>query len=421
MLEAPSSWPYGFEVAGRVVAVGAGGDRFSVGDAVVAGPVEGGLGSHVLARASHVAARPAALPAEGGAALPIAYLTASCALHELGRIGRGDRVLIHAAAGGVGLAAVNLAARAGAEVYATASRGKWDVLRSRGVAAVADSRSPDFATAIRAAAGARGVDLVLNSLSGEMIPRSLELLVEGGRFVEIGKVGTWAPERVAAIRPDVAYTILDLREVDRERPGLLPRLLGELLAAVADGSLPPLPVRSFPGDRVADAFRFMAQARHVGKIVIDLACLGPGLHEPAASADDAAIPGAAVSSWCERLRELPGEERRAAIVGLVRDEVARTLGLDDPSEVKTGVEFCRFGFDSLMGVELKTRLERRTGRLFASTLIFDFPTIERIADHLAATLDVAAGEWTGPPPPGPALAPGDAEAMLLSELDELGL
>ncbi len=178
-------------------------------------------------------------------------------------------MLIHAAAGGVGLAAVHLARRTGAEIFATAgSPEKRAFLRELGVPHVLDSRSLAFADQILALTGGGGVQVVLNSLAGEFVAASLSVLGSGGRFLELGKRDGMSAERVAASRPDVKYYRYDLGALAQADETLLRPMLRELIRAWEDGSLPLLPVRGFALERAADAFRFMAQARHIGKLVL---------------------------------------------------------------------------------------------------------------------------------------------------------
>ena len=184
---------------------------------------------------------------------------------------RGDRVLIHAATGGVGLAAVQLAQRAGAEVYATAGNAEKRALLARlGVEHVFDSRTLDFADQVKERTGGRGVDIVLNSLAGDFIERSVSVLARGGRFVEIGVTGIWTSDEMAVRRPDIEYFAVYLGDVEHR---VVQEMLQAIVGDVAAGRLQPLPTRVYPLEQAADAFRFMAQARHIGKIV--LTC-GPG-------------------------------------------------------------------------------------------------------------------------------------------------
>jgi myxalamid-type polyketide synthase MxaB len=181
----------------------------------------------------------------------------------------GDRVLIHAAAGGVGLAAIKLAQQAGAEIFATAgSDEKRAFLKSLGVQHVFDSRSLDFSGAIMQRTKGQGVDLVLNSLADEFCAKSLSTLAKNGRFLEIGKRGILSPDTVKEGRPDVSYFIVDWSETNKKDPALMRSLLEKLMTSIEDSALAPLPYRVFPLENAANAFRFMAQARHIGKIVV---------------------------------------------------------------------------------------------------------------------------------------------------------
>ncbi|MEP7049212.1 MAG: type I polyketide synthase, partial [Pseudomonadota bacterium] len=271
----------GAECAGVVSDVGAGVSAFAPGDRVF-GFAPGSLASEVTVPAHFMTRLPAGLSLEDAAALPAAFLTALYGLQELAQIQPGSSVLIHAGAGGVGQAAIQIARRRGCRVFATAgSPAKRDLLRTLGAEAVFDSRSLAFADDVLAATQGKGVDTLLNSLSGEFIPAGLRALASRGWFLELGKRDVWTPEQVASARPDVRYRVYDLgSELDADAT-LAPRLLAELCAALADGSLRPLPVRSFGFAQVSEAFRSMAQAAHVGKLVLR-APLTPSQAKPAA-------------------------------------------------------------------------------------------------------------------------------------------
>jgi len=258
----------GNECVGEVVTVGAGVQDLALGDRVMA-VADGAFATTVVTDARLAVRVPAGLETEAAATVPIAFLTARYALREIAALAPGQRVLIHAAAGGVGLAAVQIARRAGAEIFATAgSPDKRALLASLGVAHVLDSRSLDFADEVLARTRGEGVDVVLNSLAGEFIPRSLAVLRRGGCFVEIGRRGIWAAADVAAVRPDVRYHVLYLGDSFTREPARIQSMLTGIAAELEAGSLTPLPHRVYPAARAVDAFRFMAQARHVGKIVV---------------------------------------------------------------------------------------------------------------------------------------------------------
>ena len=203
------------------------------------------------------------------ATIPVAFLTAVYSLHQLGSIKAGQKVLIHAAAGGVGLAAVQLAQQAGAEIFATASPGKHDYLRSLGIKHVFHSRTLAFADEILRVTDGRGVDLVLNSLtSGDYIPKSLSMLCPGGRFLEMSKRGIWTPAQVAQLRPDVAYEIVAMERTLVEEPAVIGGMLRDVVALMNAGELRPLRLTVFALTEAPAAFRYMQQARHIGKIVL---------------------------------------------------------------------------------------------------------------------------------------------------------
>ncbi|MEL6494852.1 MAG: aminotransferase class I/II-fold pyridoxal phosphate-dependent enzyme [Cyanobacteria bacterium J06623_7] len=262
--------PFGGECAGVVVAVGAGVDTFKVGDEVIAAQAVGSLSSHVTVDAKFAIAKPPQLSYPEAATIPTTFLTAYYGLQYLAQIQPGDKVLIHAAAGGVGQAAVQIAQQVGAEIYATASPGKWDFLKAMGIKHVMNSRNLDFAAEIMQLTDGGGVDIVLNSLNGDFIPQSLSVLAPNGRFVEIGKVGIWDKQQIADLRTDVSYFPFDLLEVSNCDRHLIATMFAELREQFIAGSLKPLPHRVFPMQQAASAFRYMAQAKHIGKVVIEL-------------------------------------------------------------------------------------------------------------------------------------------------------
>ncbi|HEY7820499.1 MAG TPA: type I polyketide synthase, partial [Vicinamibacteria bacterium] len=264
--------PLGIECAGTVTRVGGQVTGIQPGDEVVAvAPFS--FGAFVRAPAALVVMKPRGIGFEAAATLPIAFLTAQYALHHVGRIAPGETVLIHSATGGVGLAAIQLAQRAGARVFATAgTEEKRGILRSLGVPLVMDSRTLDFADQVLEATSGRGVDLVLNSLSGEAIYKGLSVLADYGRFLEIGKRDIYQNSRLGMrpFRKNVSFSAIDLDRGIRERPELFRRLFREVMAEVASGNLHPLPHRVFPITGAVSAFRHMAQAKHMGKVVLSM-------------------------------------------------------------------------------------------------------------------------------------------------------
>lgn len=258
---------FGLELGGRVVGVGDQVSDFKVGDEVV-GLFPGAMASHVVAPARYFAHKPASLTFEEAAANSFVVITAIRALEIAAHLKRGERVLIHAASGGVGQAAVQLAKWIGAEVFGTASPPKQDFVRANGVDHVMNSRTLDFADEIMRLTNGEGVDVVLNSLNEDFIPKSLAVLKPGGRFIEIGAIGVWTPEQVKAVRSDVLYERFDMLNEEIAGPGMMGRMLRDALARFERGELKPLPHKAFAGGEVIDAFRYMAQAKHIGKVMV---------------------------------------------------------------------------------------------------------------------------------------------------------
>ena len=260
--------PLGLECVGQIVAVGAGVSGLQIGDEVVAF-APGTFRIYVTVAADYVALKPEWLSFAEAATIPVTFMTAHFGLNHLAQMKAGDRVLIHAAAGGVGMAAVQLAQQAGAEVFATASSPeKWAALREMGVQHIMNSRTLDFADEVMALTNGQGVDIVLNSLSGEFVAHSLSALAQNGRFVEIGKIGVWDNTQMAQARPDVSFFAFDLGQEGLKDPALIGGMLRRLLAAFAQETLSPLPHQEFPIQETVSAFRTMAQAKHIGKIVV---------------------------------------------------------------------------------------------------------------------------------------------------------
>ena len=257
----------GLEMCGRVVEAAPDVEGLSVGDPVV-GMGFGGFTPETVTQACMVAPAPGGLAASALATVPVCFVTAELAF-ELADLEAGQRVLVHAGAGGVGLAAVQLARAAGAEVFATASTGKRAYLRSIGVDHVYDSRSTAFGDEILGVTGGDGVDVVLNSLTGEdFIQASLSCLASGGCFVELGKRGIWSSEEMSASRPDVAYSILDVDSLKRTDPAVPGASLSRVMARLSAAELAPLPHTVWPVAEIRSAMEVMRAARHIGKNVL---------------------------------------------------------------------------------------------------------------------------------------------------------
>lgn len=262
--------PLGVEMAGEVIETAGDAGGLAPGDRVF-GYAPGALAEEVIARVDMLKRTPEVISDRVAAGLTVIFGTALYGLDDLAGLRAGERVLIHAGTGGVGMAAIQIALARGAEVYATAgTEEKRALLRDMGVTRAMDSRSTDFESGIAEATDGKGVDVVLNALAGEFIPASVRCLSATGRFLELGKRDLMRPEDFAALRPDAAYHVYDLGQSAERDPALMSGLLDKLLNGLVDGSLHPVPTRSFGLDRSGEAMRFMAAAQHVGKIVIGM-------------------------------------------------------------------------------------------------------------------------------------------------------
>lgn len=261
--------PLGGECIGEITQLGEGVSGFSIGDRVMVPLAQSCMSSQTQVEHLLLCRVPRNLTINEAATIPVAYCTALYGLQELAQLQPGERVLIHAGAGGVGLAAIYVAWQKGAEVFASASERKRDFLRAIGVKHVVDSRSISFADDVRRLTDGEGVDVVLNSLAGEFIPASMALLRKNGRFIEIGKADIWTQDRVQAFRNDIQYAAFDLVMVTMQDPMMLANLMRQVVARVEAGEYSPLPFTVFKHSDAMEAFRYMAQGRHIGKILIN--------------------------------------------------------------------------------------------------------------------------------------------------------
>ncbi len=261
--------PIGGDFAGVVTQLGAGVTELEVGQRVY-GFMQGAFSSRFNVPAQLLAPIPDGVSAVEAATIPAAALTVRLAF-DWAQLKPGDRVLIHAASGGVGLAAIQMAQQCGATVFATASTFKRATLRRLGVEHVYDSRTTDFADQILADTDGAGVDVVLNSLTGEgFLEATVRATAQNGRFAEIAKRDIWTPEQMAQARPDIAYEIVALDTVTFQEPERIRSLLTEVSHGLANGEWTPLPAEIYPLAEARAAFRRMQQARHIGKIVVQI-------------------------------------------------------------------------------------------------------------------------------------------------------
>ena len=259
--------PLGYEGAGVVEAVAADVTDLAVGTPVF-GLLRAGFASHCVVDRRYVAPIPKRWSFTEAASVALVFLTAYYAFVDLAHLRAGERVLIHAATGGVGMAATQLARHFGAEVFGTGSTPKWPALRQLGFddAHISNSRTLEFEREFLAATEGRGVDVVLNALAREFVDASLRLLVPGGRFLEMGKTDVRDPQDVARDHTGVVYTSFDLVEAGPDR---IQDMLLALIPLFESGVLRPLPIQTWDLRRAPEAFRFVGQAKHIGKVVLD--------------------------------------------------------------------------------------------------------------------------------------------------------
>ncbi|MBW4636668.1 MAG: SDR family NAD(P)-dependent oxidoreductase [Gloeocapsa sp. UFS-A4-WI-NPMV-4B04] len=259
---------FGLECAGKIVALGEGVEGFAIGDEVIAFG-DACFSRFITTSALAVAPKPAHLSLEAAATIPVAFTTAYYALIKLGRLSQGDRVLIHAAAGGVGMAAVQIAQWVDAEIFATAGNSeKREFLHSKGIAHVMDSRSVAFADQVMQLTNGKGVDVVLNSLAGEFMTKSLDVLAPYGRFLEIGKRDILNNSQLGLRVFEKCLSFFAIN-VDRNLPNFND-LWREVVQHFQESNFSPLPHQVFPISSVAGAFAHMARAKHIGKIVVSV-------------------------------------------------------------------------------------------------------------------------------------------------------
>jgi len=265
-----ASLQMGSDCAGTVVAIGENVSAVEIGDEVMC-MTQGGFSAYALANAEAVMRKPPGLTWEQAAGIPVVFLTAYYGLHYLGRLSRGERVLVHCATGGLGLAALQVAKLAEAEVFATAgTEQKRAYLRSIGIQRVMDSRSLAFADELLEITKGDGVDVILNCLPGEAIKKGLEILRPYGRFIEVGKRDL-AENHDLGLLPflkGISFSAVEFGFMREVCPELLKRLCSEVQAYFDNGTFKPLPSRVYSLSEASKAFAHMAEGKHIGKIVL---------------------------------------------------------------------------------------------------------------------------------------------------------
>ncbi|MFN8607673.1 MAG: type I polyketide synthase [Vulcanimicrobiota bacterium] len=277
----PTEGVLGIEMAGTITEVGSGVSSFQVGQRVF-GIAPSAFASQVVVPHQFLAGTPSNLSDAEAAALPLVFVTAYYALLEMGRLKPGNRVLVHAASGGLGLAAIQLARKQGAQILATAgSPEKVRYLKSIGVEHVFDSRSTSFVDDVLSVTGGEGVDVVLNSLAGEGLTGGLSILRRFGRFLDVTKKDIYNDLRLglSPFRKGLSYHAIDLEQVINFEPQTIQEWMQVLKADLESGAVQPLPLQTFTYNQAVDAFRCLSMARHIGKVV--LVAETPELVQPA--------------------------------------------------------------------------------------------------------------------------------------------
>lgn len=261
----------GSDCSGRIVRVGEGVEEFKVGDEVIAISEASSFSKFATTLVTDVVRKPDYLSIEEAASLPTVFMTVYHSLHNLASLSRGERILIHSAAGGVGLAAIQYAQWVGAEIFATVGTAeKRDYIRSLGVEHILDSRSLDFADDIMKLTDGEGVDVVLNSLMGEAIPKGLSILKRLGRFVELGR-RDFAQNSQIGLAPfdnSLTFFAVGLGTLSKLRPDFSKSMFMDIVSGFDSGMFKPLKIRLYTASEIVTAFQHMAQGNHIGKLTI---------------------------------------------------------------------------------------------------------------------------------------------------------
>ncbi|NES40705.1 polyketide synthase, partial [Moorena sp. SIO2C4] len=317
---------FGVEGVGTVVAVGSDVSQWKVGDEVILAYPGNAFSSFVICSPDDLLAKPSDLSMVEAATIFMSFFTAYYGLHNLAKVQPGERVLIHAASGGAGQAAVQLAQFFGSEVFATTSPHKISVLREQGIKHVMNSRTTEFASEVRELTQGNGVDVIFNSLThGEYIPKNIDILAPGGRYIEIGRLNIWSHEQVSQRRPDVKYFPFDMSDEFVRDKQFHAKLWDDLALLFESGSLKPLPYKVFPSEDVVEAFRHLQHSKHIGKIVVTMPELYNGVKNSSQQANQESM-----SHQEELLHQLQSgdislENAEQLLLGLTDQQILATV------------------------------------------------------------------------------------------------
>ena len=281
----------GYEVAGEIESVGEGVEDWKAGDRVMAGTRFGGQQELVSVAAEQVIPLPDRLSFEQGAAFPVNYATAYAAMVKMASLRQGDRVLIHAAAGGVGISATQIAKGIGAEIFGTASASKHDAIRAQGVQHAIDYRTQDFAEEVTRITEGEGVDVIIDAMGPTSFRKDYRILRQGGRLIMYGlseaqtEKGRSIPRLLRALvkmplattpwwkslsvmNENKAVAGLNMLSWWDKEPGIIRLVVEPMLPDLESGALVPVVAEAFPFSRAGDAHTFIAERRNIGKVVL---------------------------------------------------------------------------------------------------------------------------------------------------------
>ncbi len=260
--------PVGDEFSGKISAIGANVKHYSIGDDVL-GVAAGTFRNSVVTTENLIIKKPTSLSFNEAASVPIVFLTSYYSLVELAKLKQGNRLLVHSAAGGIGQAVIQIAKAKGAVIFATASKRKHAFLKAQGIDYIFDSRSLNFHQAIKSITGQQGLDVVVNSLTGDYISKSIELLKAGGCFIELGKRDVLSVDDAKDSYPDIDYHLVDLLHLIRTQPDKVGNMLVQLQQSFCNTHLKPLVHKEFSANNISAAIRCLQQGKNLGKLVIN--------------------------------------------------------------------------------------------------------------------------------------------------------